>query len=181
MNLPFHDPHAQVEGGPADILVPRPASASATTTAIVMELEHANYLGFIHGGEIMRLVDNGAAVAAHRHCKRRVVTAAMDDMSFLVPVHLGELLTVKAMVNDAHRTSMEVGVRVEVENIQTGEVRHVSTADLVFVALDEEGHPAQVPPVRADTPEEVRRQRQAQVRREQRLARKRAVEDVARE
>lgn len=162
-------------GPPSNPLVPKPASESKTIMSVVMEIEHANYHGFVHGGEIMRLVDTCAGIAAARHCKRRVVTASMDEMSFLIPVHLGELVTIRAMVNDAHRTSMEVGVRVDVENIQTGEIAHVSSAYLVFVGVDADGHPTPVPPVAATTEDERRRQAQARIRREQRLATKEAL------
>src|SRR5579884_969252 len=135
-------------------LTPRRASESRTVISAVMEIEHANNAGYVHGGTIMRLVDNAAGIAAARHARRRVVTAAMDDMSFLSPVYIGDLVTVSAMVNDAHRSSMEVGVRVDVETIPTGTRRHVASAHLVFVGLDQEGRPAPVPPVIAETDEE---------------------------
>ena len=159
-------------------LSPRPASQSCTTLSVIMEIEHANIAGYVHGGTIMRLVDSAAGTAAAKHARRRVVTAAMDDMSFLAPVFIGDLVTVEAMVNDAHRTSMEVGVRVEVETVPTGEHRRVASAHLVFVGLDQEGLPAPVPPVVAETEDEQRRQAQARVRREQRLLRKRALESA---
>ena len=160
-------------------LTPRPASASQTVISVVMEIEHANNAGYVHGGTIMRLVDTAAGIAAARHARRRVVTAAMDDMSFLSPVYIGDLVTVRAMVNDAHRTSMEIGVRVDVETVPTGETRRVATAHLVFVGIDEAGRPTAVPPVIAVTDDEKRRQAQARVRREQRLIRKRALAEAA--
>jgi uncharacterized protein (TIGR00369 family) len=153
-------------------LEPRAPADSTTVLCVVMEVQHTNNAGFVHGGSIMRLADTAAGIAAARHCRRRVVTAAMDDMTFLTPVNLGDLLTVTATVNDAYRTSMEVGVRVDVETIPTGEVRHVSSAHLVFVALDEDGRPTAVPPVEAKTDEEKLRQMHARQRRELRLARK---------
>ena len=159
-------------------LTPRPASESCTTISVVMEIEHANNAGYVHGGTIMRLVDTAAGIAAAKHARRRVVTAAMDDMSFLSPVFIGDLVTVQAMVNDAHKTSMEVGARVDVETVPTGEHRRVAGAHLVFVGLDEDGRPAPVPPVIAQTEDEKRRQAQAGVRRQQRLIRKRALEDA---
>lgn len=159
-------------------LSPRPASQSKTVISTVMEIEHANNAGYVHGGTIMRLVDTAAGIAAARHARRRVVTAAMDDMSFLSPVYIGDLVTVLAMVNDAHRTSMEVGVRVDVETVPTNKRRHVASAHLVFVGLDEAGKPAPVPPVVAETDDEKRRQAQARIRREQRLIRKRALEQA---
>jgi len=141
-----------------------------------MEIEHANNAGYVHGGTIMRLVDTAAGIAAGRHSRRRVVTAAMDHMSFLAPVYIGDMLRVRATVNDAHRTSMEVGVRVDVEDLPTGETRKVSSAHLVFVALDREGRPTACAPVVAESPDEKRRQLQAGVRREQRLLRKAALQ-----
>ena len=158
---------------------PRAPSASLTEMCVAMEISHANNDGNVHGSTIMRLVDGAAGVAAMRHARRRVVTASMDDMSFHAPVYIGDLVTVRAMVNDAHRTSMEVGVRVDVENIATGEWRYVASAHLVFVALDADGRPTPAPPVRAETEEEQRRQAQARVRREQRLLRKQALAALA--
>ena len=151
----------------------RPASESVTTLSVLMEVQHTNNAGFVHGGSIMRLADTAAGTAAARHCRKRVVTATMDDMSFLSPVHLGDLLIVKATVNDAYHTSMEVGVRIEVEKIPSGEVSHVASAHLVFVALDAEGRPSEVPPVLALSDEEKIRQANARIRRGQRLARRR--------
>jgi uncharacterized protein (TIGR00369 family) len=159
-------------------LTPRATADSETMLSLAMEIEHANNAGYVHGGTIMRLVDTAAGIAAARHARRRVVTAAMDDMSFLSPVYIGDLVTVLAMVNDAHRSSMEVGVRVDVETVPTGERRYVASAHLVFVGLDAAGLPAPVPPVIAETDEEKRRQQQARVRREQRLLRKRALEQA---
>ena len=102
-------------------------------------------------------------------------------MSFLAPVYIGDLVTVRAMVNDAHRTSMEIGVRVDVETVPSGETRHVASAHLVFVGLDENGKPTRVPPVIAESDDEKRRQAQARIRREQRLVRKRALGEAASE
>ncbi len=163
---------------PVDMAARLP-SASRTQTATVMDITQANNDGNVHGGSIMRLVDEAAGIAAMRHCHRRVVTASMDDMSFLAPVFIGDLVTVRAMVNDAHRTSMEVGVRVDVENIATEQWRYVASAHLVFVALDVDGQPTEVPPVIAATDEERRRQQRARVRRDQRLLRKEALAAAA--
>ncbi len=149
-------------------LAPRPSAASRATIAQLMEPGHANPSGNVDGGVIMRLVDSAGAIAAARHCRSRVVTAALDSMSFLAPAYIGDVVTVHAAVNDANRTSMEVGVRVEVEDLRTGELRHVSSAHLVFVALDEQGRPTPVPPLLAETEVERRRQEQARVRRQQR-------------
>ncbi len=130
----------------------------------------ANNAGFVHGGIVLRMCDEAGGIAAVKHSRCRVVTAAMDRMTFLEPVQLGHLLTCRASVNAAWRTSMEVGVRVEAEDPRTGEVRHTSTAYLTFVALDEEGRPTQVLPVIADSRREQRREREAQLRRANRLA-----------
>ena len=134
-----------------------------------MGIPEANTAGNVHGGTIMKLCDEVAGIAAIRHCGRRVVTAAMDRMTFRHPVFVGELVTVSAMVNAAWTTSMEVGVRVEKENVWTGERVHTSTAYLTVVALDAEGHPARVPPIAPRAPEEKRRAREAQLRRDNRL------------
>jgi uncharacterized protein (TIGR00369 family) len=159
-------------------LSPRPASASATELSQVMEIEHANNAGYVHGGTILRLVDGAAGIAAIKHSRRRVVTAAIDEMSFLAPVFIGDVVTVRAMVNEVHHSSMEVGVRVDVETLPHGERRHVASAHLVFVGLDAEGRPTAVAPVVAETPEERRRQAQARIRREQRLLRKAALREA---
>jgi acyl-CoA hydrolase len=141
-----------------------------------MGVSDANLAGNVHGGVIMYLCDEVAGIAAVRHSGGRVVTVAMDRMTFLHPVFVGHLLTVKATVNAAWRTSMEVGVRVESEDIRTGEVTHTSTAYLTMVALDEEGRPMQVPPLRPESPDEQRRAREAQLRRDNRLAEREHIE-----
>lgn len=140
-----------------------------------MGITDANLAGNVHGGVIMHLVDEAAGVAAARHSGGRVVTAAMDEMSFLHPVMLGDLVVLTASVNDAGTTSMEVGVRVEAEKVRTAERVHTSTAYLVFVALDDDGSPRAVPPVAPETPEEHRRQRAAKIRRAARLRRKEEI------
>jgi acyl-CoA hydrolase len=126
--------------------------------------------GFVHGGTVMKLCDEAAALAAIRHSRRRVVTVGVDRMTFNEPVELGDLVTFKASVNAAWRTSMEVGVRVEAERPGTDVVRHTSTAYLTFVALDGGGRPAEVPPLAAASETEQRREREAQTRRRNRLA-----------
>lgn len=130
--------------------------------------EDANPWGNVHGGSIMKLVDSAAGVVATRHCRTRVVTARIDSMNFLRPVFIGNVVTLKAAVNDTGHTSLEVGVRVEAENLTSGETWHVGSAYLVFVSLDEQGCPAAVPPILPETPDEVRRQRDARQRRERR-------------
>jgi acyl-CoA hydrolase len=141
-----------------------------------MGVADANNAGNVHGGVIMYLCDEVAGIAAVRHSGCRVVTVAMDRMTFLNPVYVGHLVTVKATVNAAWRTSMEVGVRVEAENIRSGEVTHTSAAYLTMVALDDEGRPTPVPPVAPERPDEERREREAQLRRDNRLAERERIE-----
>jgi acyl-CoA hydrolase len=135
-----------------------------------MGIEDANTAGFVHGGVVMRLCDEAAGLAGARHAGRRVVTAGMDRMAFLHPVHVGEVLTCSASVNAVWRTSMEVGVRVTSENLRTREVKHTSTAYLTIVAIDDRGRPSAVPPLRTESEAEERRQREAELRRRNRLA-----------
>jgi acyl-CoA hydrolase len=135
-----------------------------------MSLLDANNAGQVHGGTVMKLCDEAAGLAAIRHARRPAVTAAVDRVTFLHPVHIGELLALKASVNAAWRTSMEVGVRVEAENPLTGEQRHTSSAYLTMVALDEHGRPTSVPALVARTAIGQRREREAQLRRANRLA-----------
>jgi acyl-CoA hydrolase len=142
-----------------------------------MGIADANNAGNVHGGLIMRLCDDVAGIAAVRHSGGRVVTAAMDRMNFRHPVFVGQLVTVKATVNAAWRSSMEVGVRVESENVRTGEVMHTSTAYLTMVALDDDGNPTEVPPLAPETLDEVRRAREAQLRRDTRLAERQRIEE----
>ena len=149
---------------------PRPASASRSNLIRWMSVQDANSAGFVHGGTVMRMCDEAAGIAAIRHCGRRVVTAAMDRMTFTAPVWVGELLRCSATVNAVWRTSMEVGVRVVSENPRTGEVRHTNTAYLTMVAVDDDGSPASVPALRVDSPDERRREADAQLRRSNRLA-----------
>ncbi len=149
---------------------PKPASKSRSQLVRWIGVLDANTAGNVHGGTIMKLCDEVAGLAAIKHSRRRVVTAAMDRMAFLVPIRIGELVTLSATVNAAWRTSMEVGVRVEAENPLTGEARHTNTAYLTMVALDDDGNPAPVPPLTPSTPEEQRRMREAELRRANRLA-----------
>ncbi|MDA8432715.1 MAG: acyl-CoA thioesterase [Nitrospiraceae bacterium] len=146
---------------------------SSVVIAQVMIPQDANPAGNVHGGVIMKLIDTAAAVAAGRHARANTVTASIDRLDFHHPVYVGDLLFFKACLNMVGRTSMEVGVRVEAENIITGEVRHTASAYLTFVALDEKGKTREVPPLAIETDEEVRRNREAKIRREGRLAEKR--------
>jgi len=135
-----------------------------------MGIEDANTGGFVHGGTVMKLCDEAAGLAAMRHCRMRCVTAGMDRMTFESRVDVGELLTLKARVNAVWRTSLEVGVRVEAENVRSGEIRHTSTAYLTMVAVNDEGVPIPVPALPTPTdPEAVRRESEAQRRRSNRL------------
>lgn len=128
----------------------------------------------------MKLVDQAAAAAAIRHAERIAVTASIDRLDFSNPVHVGDLLTLKAAVNYTHRSSMEVGVRVETERLATREKMHVATALLIFVALGPDGRPAPVPPVIPQTEAEKLRYRQAELRyreRKELRAKERALQD----
>jgi acyl-CoA hydrolase len=148
----------------------RPASGSHAQLVRWMGVGDANLAGLVHGGVVMKMCDEAAAIAALRHCGARVVTAAVDRMTFVDPVNVGELLSCSAAVNAAWRTSMEVGVRVEAESPHSGERRHTSTAYLTMVALDEAGRPTPVPELVVESEDEIRRRREAELRRANRLA-----------
>ena len=172
---------AEAAPGPEDWdLTPKPASASSVTLTRLMDFSDANLLGNVHGGQVMKLVDDAGGLAAMKHCGGPVVTVAMDEMSFMEPVFVGDVVTVKAMVNDVGRTSLEVGVRVEAEDYVTGRKVHTSSAYLVYVGLDRDGRPTPVPPVVAETDEERRRQVEAGLRRRARLARNEAIREARR-
>jgi acyl-CoA hydrolase len=130
----------------------------------------ANTLGNVLGGKVMHLVDLAAALAAVRHSRCAVVTASVDHMNFLHQIHIGQLIVLRSSVNRVFRTSMEVGVRVEVENLVSGEIRHTSSAYLTFVAIDKTGSRVAVPQVIPETEEEKRRYEEAGERRKYRLA-----------
>ena len=149
---------------------PRSPSQSCSELTRWMGVQEANTAGNVHGGWIMKLCDEVAGIAAIRHCGQRVVTAGVDRMTFVHPVMVGDLVVFRATVNAAWRTSMEVGVRVEAENVHTRELTHTSTAYLTMVALDEEGRPIEVPPIAPEAADVRRRQREAQLRRSNRLA-----------
>jgi uncharacterized protein (TIGR00369 family) len=137
-----------------------------------MHLEHANLLGNVHGGWIMKLVDEAGALACMRHAQRKVVTVTIDSMDFRQPIRIGDLVILKAEVAYTGRTSMEAAVEVHAENPITGEQTHTNTAYLVYVALDDSGRPTPVPPLQAETEEEKQKMEQAQVRQERRLKQK---------
>lgn len=149
---------------------PKPASESRSELIRWMGIDDANHVGFVHGGVVMKMCDEAAAIAAMRHAGSRIVTAGVDRMAFVEPVWLGELLACHAIVNAAWRTSMEVGVRVDAENPRTGERRHTSTAYLTMVAINDEGKPHPVPGLVAESDIERQRQGEAELRRRNRLA-----------
>jgi len=147
----------------------KPFSASKTILSMQMLPVDANPMGNVHGGTILKLVDTAAAVAALRHARTNIVSASIDRMDFYRPVYVGDLLILKACVNYVGRTSIEVGVRIEAENLKTGKVTHTGSSYVTYVALDEKGKPTPVPQAIPETAEEKRRWREGKERREQRL------------
>lgn len=145
---------------------------SRISIAQLMQPEHANNLGNVHGGWIMKLVDEAGALACMRHAQRRVVTVAIDSMIFRQPIRIGNLVILNAEVTYAGRTSLEAEVQVIAEDPVSGERTHTNTAYLVYVALDDEGSPTNVPPLFAETEIENIRLKQAQERQEYRLSKK---------
>jgi acyl-CoA hydrolase len=152
-------------------------SASESRSVLVhwMGVMDANSAGNVHGGTVLKLADEVAGLAAIRHSRRRVVTAGVDRVTFLVPIEIGELVTLSASINAVWRSSMEVGVRVTAERPGHGEPRHTNTAYFTMVALDEEGRPCEVPPLVVEDEAERRREREAQTRRRNRLAERRQI------
>jgi len=120
-----------------------------------------NPAGNVHGGVIMKHIDNTAGIVAYRHARANVVTASIDRLDFHNPAFVGELLTLKAGLNYVGRSSMEIGVRVEAENLLSGDVRHIASAYLTFVSLDENHRPKSVPPVAFESDEACRRNKEA--------------------
>jgi len=147
----------------------KPVSASKTVLSMQMLPVDANPMGNVHGGTILKLVDTSAAVAALRHARTNIVSASIDRTDFYRPVYVGDLLILKACVNYVGRTSIEVGVRIEAENLKTGKVTHTGSCYVTYVALDEKGKPTPVPQSIPRTPDEKRRWREGKERREQRL------------
>ncbi len=145
---------------------------SSILLAQVMNPQDANPAGNVHGGVIMKLIDTAAGSAAMKHSRSNCVTASIDRLDFHHPVFIGDLVTLKAGVTYTGKSSMEVGVRVESQNLLTGEIRHTVSAYMTFVALDKNGKPIAIPPLILETPEEQRRNREAQSRRETRLREK---------
>ncbi len=146
-------------------------------TARLMQPADANFMGNIHGGFIMKLIDEAAGACAYRFCRSRVVTAAIDRIDFHFPVRIGDLVRFWANVNYAGRTSMEVGVRVEAEDLASGVVTHTNSAYLVFVALGDDDRPAAVPPLTPQTEEQRQWYAKAEERRRKRLAEREPADD----
>jgi acyl-CoA hydrolase len=156
----------------------KPTSYSRVTLSRIMTAVDVNLYGTVHGGVLMKFIDDVAGAAAARHCGGTAVTAAIDEIVFSEPVRVGDLVHAHAQVNWTGYTSMEVGVRVVAERWDTAEDEpvRVGTAYLVFVAVDVAGGPRQVRPVLPETPEDERRFREAEIRRSHRLARRRAIQ-----
>ena len=150
----------------------KPVRASMSEYTELTQPNDANALGTLFGGKLMQYVDLAGALAATRHSRCSVVTASVDQLTFLRPVKIGQLVVLKSMVNRVFHTSMEVGVKVFVEDLRSGEIRHVSSAYLTFVALDHQGNKVVIPQAIPETLEEIRRHEEAGRRREYRLQEK---------
>jgi acyl-CoA hydrolase len=151
----------------------KPVSASVCISTRLMTPQDANVAGNVHGGVIMKLIDEIGGISAHRHTRTNIVTASVDRIDFFHPVYIGDIVTFKSSINMVGTSSMEVGVYVESEQMITGEIRHTTSAFLTYVALDESGHPTDVPPLILETDEDRRRNREAMTRREARLRERR--------
>lgn len=151
-------------------LVPRPVRESQSELVEIVLPNDANPLGALLGGRLMHWIDIAGALAAHRHARHYVVTASIDHLDFLVPVHVGDVVILQSSVNRAFNTSMEIGVKAEVENYISGTRQHVSSAYLTFVAVDRHGRKLPVPPVIPETDDDRRRYEGALRRREARRA-----------
>ena len=156
----------------SDSTTPKPIRASRVTLSQLMHPEHANLLGNVHGGWIMKLVDEAGALTCMRHAQRKVVTVAIDSMTFRQPIRIGDLIILNAEVTYTGRTSMEAEVHVLAENPVTGERTYTNNAYLVYVALDDEGRPTSIPPLIAETDDEKRKMELAKERQERRLKQK---------
>lgn len=168
----------QANGSDATI-AGKPTAASRTTLSHIMTGSDTNLLGTVHGGVIMKLVDDAAGAVAGRHSGGPAVTASMDEMVFLEPVRVGDLVHVRAQVNWTGRSSMEIGVRVLAERWnESTPASRVGSAYLVFTAVDEDGTPRPVPPVLPESERDQRRYQEAQIRRTHRLARRRAIKEL---
>ncbi len=171
MNEKRTESQPEIRGGDPQ-LPAKCASDSQVTLSQQMMPSDANPLGNVHGGYIMKLVDEAGGLAAMRHARRPVVTVTVDSMSFLSPVKVGHVVTLRSSVNWVGRTAIEVGVRVEAENPITGEITHTNSAFAVYVALADDGRPCPVPPLILETEDEKRRWTEGAKRQERRLAKK---------
>jgi acyl-CoA hydrolase len=144
----------------------------------IMMPQDANILGHVFGGAVLAMMDKVAAIAAFRHARTNVVTVSIDRVDFKEPIHVGDLVVMKASVNYVGRTSMEVGVRVEAEELLTGRRRHTNSCYVTFVAIDRNGRPIEVPGVRPETPDEIRRHQAAEERRRRRSEERRSEEQL---
>jgi len=163
-------PHAK---GEEQKMKGKTAKESIVTMTQYMTPQDVNVAGNVHGGVIMKLIDTAAGIVAIRHARANAVTASIDRLDFHSPIFAGDVVTLKASLNLVGRTSMEVGVRVESENLLTGETQHTASAYLTFVALDRNKRPIEIPPLILETEEEKRRNREAEARRAARLKEKR--------
>ena len=159
---------------------PRTVRETQHETSEIMMPQHANNLGHVFGGVILSMMDRTSAVAAIRHARNDCVTVSVDRVDFREPIHLGDLVIMKASVNFVGRTSMEVGVRIEAENLRTGERRHTNSCYLTFVAIDAQGRPVEVPSLLPETDEERRRHAAARERRRRRLEERNAEGEAER-
>jgi len=157
-------------------LGPRTVRETQHETSQLMMPQHSNNLDHVFGGVILAMMDTASAVSAIRHARMNCVTVSVDRVDFREPIHLGDLVIMKCSVNFVGRTSMEVGVRVEAENLQTGVRRHTNSCYLTFVAIDRNGRPVEVPPLVPETDEEIRRHEGAKERRRRRLEERTAEE-----
>jgi uncharacterized protein (TIGR00369 family) len=159
----------------------KPVSVSRIKISQLMQPEHANHLGNVHGGVIMKLVDEAGALACMRHAQHRVVTVAVDQMTFLQPIRLADLVTLTAEVSYVGRTSMEAEVHVEAENPITGERTFTNNAYLVYVALGDDGKPVEVPPLVAENESQRLRMEDGRARQAYRLAQSRKAQSANQE
>jgi acyl-CoA hydrolase len=149
-----------------DLTRGRSVAYSRSTTCRIMELIDGNGQGNVHGGTIMRMVDEAAAVVAMKHSQRPCVTARVDRFDFLAPAYIGNMVSVNCALNYVGRTSMEVGVEVTAEDLISGEIRHIASSSIIYVALNEQGKPTPVPPLVPADQEEAERTEQARIRRQ---------------
>lgn len=157
---------------------PKSAKESEVVMTHLVLPQDANPAGNLHGGVILKHIDTAGGVVAKKHSRTNIVTASIDRMAFKEPAYMGELLTFKASLNHVGRSSMEIGVRVEAENLSTGEVRHTNSAYLTYVALDENARPTAVPPLKVEGETAERRFKEAELRRQMRQ-KERELENAA--